>query len=326
MKKVIQVKNLKKQFKKNIKRNFLKDLFRPQYQIVDAVKDISLEINQCESVAFLGPNGAGKTTSIKMLTGLIYPTSGEIQVLGYTPFDRKKDFLMQIGLVMGNKAGLNWDLTPKQSFDLLRQIYKINKDKYVERLGELTKLLSIEKFLDTQVRKLSLGERMKMEIVGAILHEPKVLFLDEPTIGLDIISKQKIREFLREIQKNNQVTMLLTSHDMDDIEKVCDRVVVINNGEKVYDNSIEGLTSQYKKFRYCKFYFDKTPKIEDIKKLGDFEITEKGEKYFLLKSTQQEMPRLIGEISSEFEVVDIDVLSIPLEEIIADIFNKSAKP
>lgn len=318
MENIITVKNLTKEFKRVIKRGALKDLFTPKFEKVSAVENISFNISKGESVAFLGPNGAGKTTTIKMMTGLIYPSSGEVSVLGFTPFDRKKEFLMRIGLVMGNKAGLNWDLTPKQSFELLRQIYKIPQETYEERVKELTELLDATQFLNTQVRRLSLGERMKMELIGAILHDPEVLFLDEPTIGLDIISKQKVRDFLREIQRKYNVTMVLTSHDMDDIEKVCDRVIVINKGRKVYDNSIKTLTYKYNKSKFIKLIFEDKPSRENFSD----EIIEEGKNYFLFRTDRAEMPQFIAQASSKYNLVDIDIVSTPLEEIIADIFQK----
>jgi ABC-2 type transport system ATP-binding protein len=319
---IIHVQNLSKSFKKVKKKNPLKDMFKPDFSKVEAVKNISFSIKKGESVAFLGPNGAGKTTTIKMLTGLIYPSTGEVSVLGFKPYERKKEYLSRIGLVMGNKAGLNWDLTPRQSFELLRQIYNIPQNKYEARLKALTELLETKRFLDTQVRKLSLGERMKMELIGAILHDPEVLFLDEPTIGLDIISKQKIREFLREIQQKTNVSLLLTSHDMDDIEKVCDRVIVINKGEKVYDDSISNLTTKYNETRYVKFFFEKTPMVMSLDLKHGIEIAEKGENYYLYKTTSEMMPRLISEVTATFELVDIDIISVPLEEIMADLFRK----
>lgn len=316
---IISVSNLTKSFKVKIKKSFFADLFRPKFNTKNAVNDISFSISEGESVAFLGPNGAGKTTTIKMLSGLVYPSKGEISVLGFNPFDRKRAFLMQIGLVMGNKAGLNWDLTPSQSFNLLRQIYGIPKDEYEERINQLTTLLGTENFLDIQVRKLSLGERMKMELIGAILHSPKVLFLDEPTIGLDIISKQKIREFLREIQRTSKITILLTSHDMDDVEKVCDRVIVITEGQKVYDDSITKLTSEYQKFRYVTFSFVEKPK--DIQTKA--EIIEESPVSITLKVKSEEMPSLVGEFTQKYDLDDINIISTPLEEIISDIFRKS---
>jgi ABC-2 type transport system ATP-binding protein len=319
MNQIIQVKNLSKTFKKVIKRNFFKDIFKPEFKKVHAVEDISFSIEKGESVAFLGPNGAGKTTTIKMLTGLVYPSSGEIKVLDYTPFDRKQDFLMRIGLVMGNKAGLNWDLTPNQSFELLKGIYKIPDNIFQERIHQLTELLDTKDFLNTQVRKLSLGERMKMEIIGAILHNPEVLFLDEPTIGLDIISKQKIRDFLRSIQKEFGVTMLLTSHDMDDIEKVCDRVIVINKGKKVYDDKLVNLNQKYDQDRYVKFIFSELP---DQSVFSNRKIIESGDKYYLFEIQKQDLSSFIGEVTTKYQLLDIEILSTPLEEIIADIFRQ----
>jgi ABC-2 type transport system ATP-binding protein len=316
---VIKTQDLKREFKKVNKKGFWKDVFKPEFVKVDAVKDINININQGESVAFLGPNGAGKTTTIKMLTGLIFPSAGKIDVLGYTPFDRKREFLMRIGLVMGNKAGLNWDLTPRQSFELLKEIYTIPNNEYLQRVRELTELLDTQKFLDTQVRRLSLGERMKMELIGAILHNPEILFLDEPTIGLDIISKQKIRDFLREIQQKSKVTLLLTSHDMDDVEKVCDRVIVINKGSKVYDDRIDILTNKYNKEKIVKFYFDKKPLISIADNMN---VSQEDAASISFKVKKEDLPKFIAHITTISEVKDIDIISTPLEEIIADLYGK----
>lgn len=318
-KKTIEVKNLSKTFLRSIKKSLLKDIFFPTREKVYAVKNVSFSINKGESVAFLGPNGAGKTTTIKMLTGLIYPSAGEVEILGFTPFDRKKQYLKKIGLVMGNKAGLNWDLTAAQSFELLRYIYEIPKDEFEERVKFFTKLLDAENFLNTQVRKLSLGERMKMELIGAILHKPDVLFLDEPTIGLDIISKQKIRQFLRQIQRETGVTLLLTSHDMDDIEEVCDRVIVINHGQKIYDDSLEKLTTKYSKFKYIKIIFKEMP--ADLSLLN-YEIVEKNKISIMYKVPRIELSNFISKVTGNFDLEDIDIASVPLEEIIADLFRK----
>ncbi len=321
MNKIVEVRNLSKQFRIRTNKNIFTGMFNPKYQIVDAVRDISFEVNEGESLAFLGSNGAGKTTTTKMLTGIIYPSSGDIKVLGYRPSDRKKEFLMQIGLVMGNKSGLTWDLTGEQSFDFIRKIYGIEDKKYKETLNTLCELLNVGQHLNKQIRKLSLGERMKMELIGAILHSPRVLFLDEPTIGLDIIAKKNMRLFLREIQKNSNITLILTSHDMDDIEKVCDRVVVINKGSKVYDNQLPKLVNEYNKTKFVKVYFDTVPadlssyKYAKIEKIEGDNITFEVEKEFVSK--------LIADIASKFNILDIDIVSVPLEDIIEDIFNKA---
>jgi ABC-2 type transport system ATP-binding protein len=317
---IINVENLSKEYKVIVKSNFWRDLLRPQYKKVIAVNDISFSIDKGESVALLGPNGAGKTTTMKMLSGLIYPTQGKVKVLNHFPFDRKKEFLMRIGLVMGNKAGLDWDLTPSQSFELIKQIYKISDKDFSNRLNILTNLLEVEKFKNTQVRKLSLGERMKMELISAILHNPDVLFLDEPTIGLDIISKQKIRNFLRDIQSKYGITLLLTSHDMDDVEKVCDRVMVINQGVKVYDNSLNNLMKEHTKDRYIKFIFNDKPRKSEIFHYG--EIINTTDNSYTFKVNNEDLPNVIAKVTANYKLADIDILSVPLEEIITDIYHQ----
>jgi ABC-2 type transport system ATP-binding protein len=318
---IIEVSHLQKQFKVRTNRSFISGLFSPEYKTVEAVKDISLTVKRGEAVAFLGPNGAGKTTTTKMLTGLIHPTQGTIQVLGHTPFDRKKDFLKRIGLVMGNKAGLNWDLTARQSFELLKNIYAIPEGDFKEYLGRLTELTEVTFLLDTQLRRLSLGERMKMELIGAILHRPEILFLDEPTIGLDIVTKKNIRTFLREIQQELQTTLILTSHDMDDVEHVCDRVVIINKGTKVYDDSLKTLTDQYRQVRYVRFFFQKLPPKSHFQGLG--EITETTPDSYLFKVGAEQMISLITKAASQSGLLDMHIEAVPLEEIIAEIFHTS---
>ncbi len=315
MQKVIQVKNLTKTFTKLKRKSLLKDMFKPERVSFTAVKNITFSISQGESVGFLGPNGAGKTTTVKMMTGLIYPTSGDVEVLGYKPSDRKRDFLMNIGLVMGNKQGLNWDLTARQSFQLIRKIYDISDTDYTERLDRMSNLLNVSHVLDTQVRKLSLGERMKVELIGAILHQPKVLFLDEPTIGLDIIAKQSVRKFLRQIQREMGVTLLLTSHDMDDIENVCDRVIVINKGEKIYDNSLQKLTMTYSESKFVKVTYHSEPLS-----IPNAEIVERHANAVTYKVERANLSSLLATLA-QYDVDDIDILSVPLEEMIRDIFQ-----
>jgi len=322
MEEVIKVKSLSKTYRRMLKQGILKDMFAPKFEMVKAVKNISFSIKKGESVAFLGPNGAGKTTTIKMLAGLMYKSSGDVEVLGFEPFKREKEYLKQIGLVMGNKTGLNWDLTPNQSFELISKIYQIPKLDFENRLKELTELLSAKEFLNTQVRKLSLGERMKMELIGSILHNPKVLFLDEPTIGLDILSKQKIREFLREIQRKYKVTMILTSHDMNDIERVSDRVIIINKGEIVYDNSITALTEKYNNKKNVKIIFKGKNGISFEDKIVDAKITESSEHFVIFEVTKVALPKFVSYITEKYynNIMDIDILSVSLEEIVKDIF------
>lgn len=315
--KIITIEQLSKNFKVKIRRGFWRDLVRPLYRQVEAVKEISLAIEQGETVAFLGPNGAGKTTTIKMLTGLIYPTSGKIDVMGFDPQKRQPEYLRRIGLVMGNKAGLNWDLTARQSFELFQQIYRVPMEKYKNQIEKLTKMLEVDKYLDVQIRKLSLGERMKMELVGSILHQPEVLFLDEPTIGLDILAKKKIRDFLRTIQKDAKITIILTSHDMDDVEKVCDRVVVINKGTKVYDDQLRTLMQRYNQFKFVKLITaNKAKKNDDLPGT----LVETDDQGMLFRVEPKQMPRLISQAMEKYDLEDIDIQTVPLESIIADLF------
>ncbi|EKD53605.1 MAG: hypothetical protein ACD_61C00007G0015 [uncultured bacterium] len=316
---IIKVKNLSKDYPVKEKHGFWRDAFFPVHKKVNAVNNISFSINKGESVALLGPNGAGKTTTMKMLSGLLYPTAGEIDVMGYFPFDRKREYLKKIGLVMGNRSGMAWDLTPNQNFELAKKIYEIKEESFVYRVGSLANMLGTEKYLDKQVRKLSLGERMKVELMSSLLHDPEVLYLDEPTIGLDIISKQKIRNFLREIQKESGVTLLLTSHDMDDVEKVSDRVIVINRGKIFYDDSMSALLHKYKDKKYLTLILTEDVAEDVIKKYG--EIIEKKHFKYTIEVAKSEQSKIIAKVMEELPIDDIDIVHVPLEEIIGDMFT-----
>lgn len=241
----IEVTNLKRSFKSVKKesgwKGTLKLLTNPEYVTHDALKGINFKIDSGEFVGLIGANGAGKTTLLKILSGLIPPTSGEAVVLGFDPFDRKLEFRKQISLVMGQKAQLWWDLPALEAFDLLRAIYQIPRDIYQKRVDELTSLLDVSKLLNTQIRRLSLGERMKMEVIGAILHLPKIIYLDEPTIGLDVLAAHKLRNFLKEHNQKEGATIILTSHNMDDISQLCKRILLIKEGELIYDGEAEKL-------------------------------------------------------------------------------------
>jgi ABC-2 type transport system ATP-binding protein len=317
---ILQASHLSKSFKSRGNRHIITGLWRPEWQHKLAVNDISFSVEAGESVAFLGPNGAGKTTTTKMMSGLISPTSGQVRVLDYDPFQRHPDFLRQIGLVMGNKAGLNWDLTAKQSFWLLQNIYEVPAKRFNQRVAELTAMLEVADLLNVQVRRLSLGERMKLELIGAILHQPKVLFLDEPTIGLDITAKKNIRLFLRKIQQEDAITLVLTSHDMDDVEQVCDRVLVINHGQKIYDDRLAALLQQYKTQRYVRLVFDQPPSADHLARYG--EVLKLDHESALLQISAETMVRAVSEISNTLTVVDMHIESVPLEEIIEDVFKR----
>lgn len=321
---IIKTEKLKKTFRVRQGDSLLKNLFKPEYRTVEAVKDVSFKINSGEAVAFLGPNGAGKTTTIKMMTGLVHPTSGKVRVLGFDPYSRDNQFLKRTGLVMGNKMSLDWDLTAKQSFNLIKNIYEIDNEVCQARVEMLADLLGVENLLDTQLRSLSLGERMKMEIIGSILHNPEVLFLDEPTIGLDILTKKRIRTFLKEIQSREKTTLILTSHDIDDIEAVCDRVIVINKGEKYFDDSIKTLIEKYQENRYVRFILEKelnNKNIDDLMDWGTVESRDIDENSYFFKTSSAKMVQLIAAIMSKCTVLDMQIESIPLEDIIADLYK-----
>lgn len=319
---VIKVESLQKDYSIKVKQGFWKNAFFPKHKSISAVKDVSFEIERGESVALLGPNGAGKTTTMKMLSGLLYPTSGNVNVLGYFPFDRKNDYLKRIGLVMGNRSGLAWDLTPNQNFELAKKIYEISDKDFDERVERLTKMLGVHDYLDKQVRKLSLGERMKLELVASLLHNPEILYLDEPTIGLDILSKQRIRTFLRDIQRNSKITLLLTSHDMDDVEKVSDRVMVINHGQLVFDNSMTALLRNYQDKKYLTLILTDEVSRKEIEKFG--KIVDHKALSYTIEISKKKQAKTISKIMENLPIDDVDIIHVPLEEIIGDMFTKKA--
>jgi ABC-2 type transport system ATP-binding protein len=318
---VITANHLRKTYKSRSNRHIIGGLFKPDWQYKHAVEDVSFAIEAGEAVAFLGPNGAGKTTTTKMLTGLIYPSGGDLQVLGYTPFDRNYKFLHKIGLVMGNKSGLNWDLSAHQSFELLQKIYSIPMPAFKKRVQDLTTLLGVSHVLEAQVRRLSLGERMKLELIGAILHDPDILFLDEPTIGLDIGSKKSVRGFLKHLHKQGK-TLLLTSHDMDDIAEVCKRVIVINHGNIMYDDSMDTLNKHYAHVRYARLEFaGAVPGRSELSRYGAVVSLEDG--VAVLGINKSDVMRQASALAEKYPLQDITIEQVPLEVIISDIYSRS---
>ena len=246
---IIEVDHISKNYsvfrKKEGFKGAVQGLFKREYNTVEAVKDISFSIESGEFVAFLGPNGAGKTTTLKMLSGLIYPSQGTAKVLGYVPWERQDQYRRQFSLVMGQKNQLWWDLPASDSFELHREIYNIPKQQFQQTLGELIELLGVKDLTRQAVRELSLGERMKMELIAALLHRPRLLLLDEPTIGLDVVAQVTIQKCLREYHERNKVTVLLTSHYMRDVEALCRRVLVIAHGKLIYDGELSGIRDKF---------------------------------------------------------------------------------
>ena len=321
---VIEVNNLTKHFSVPEKAEgfgaSLKSLFRRRYKTVKAVEKITFSISEGEMIGFLGPNGAGKTTTLKMMTGILYPTSGEVEVLGYTPTERKEAFQKQISLVLGQKNQLWWDLPPTDGFLMNKEIYGIPTAEYRKTLDELVELLDISDVLSTPVRKMSLGQRMKCELIASLLHRPKVLFLDEPTIGLDVGTQKRVREFLRQINREFNTTVILTSHNMEDVQAVCDRIIMIDHGHKVYDGEITKLISTYAKEKYLSLDFeDDVPKGE-LEKYGRV-VEYEGWKAVIAVPRATHAKRA-AEILTRFEVDNLDIQEIKLEDIILKHFSK----
>lgn len=316
---IISVKNLSKSFRTRGNKNIFSGWFDPQWKTTNAVKNVSFEVAQGESVAFLGPNGAGKTTTTKIMSGIMYPTSGSVRVMGHVPQERSPDYLRRIGLVMGNKSGLNWDLTTAQSYELLKEIYQLSEEQFALQLEYLKSLLNIEEVMDRQIRQLSLGERMKVELAASLLHEPEILFLDEPTIGLDIDAKYAVREFLITLRKDKNVTIILTSHDMDDIEHVCERVLVVNKGAMIFDDSLSILNKKYANWRYIRLTFEEPIEPNALVNIG--KIIDSSERSHLIKVSKKDLVQATGALGALPGLADISIESVPLERIVSDLFK-----
>lgn len=298
----------------------LKSLFKREKIQVEAVKKISFDINEGELIGFIGPNGAGKTTTLKMLSGILWPTSGKATVLGFTPWERKHAYLKQISLVMGQKAQLWWDLPARDSFELNKAIYDIPEKHFSETFNELVELLDVKNLLDIQVRRLSLGERMKMELIAALLHRPKVLFLDEPTIGLDVVSQQKMREFIREWNRRHKTTILLTSHYMADVEALATRLIIINHGSLLYDGSLHEFMDQYVQHKVISVTFSKDVSRGDVESYG--KIREWKSLHAVIEVPKDDVAKNAAAILTKLPVEDILIDEVELEEIIRKIFTR----
>jgi ABC-2 type transport system ATP-binding protein len=299
----------------------VKGLLHREFEEVAAANDISFTIGEGELVGFLGPNGAGKTTTLKMLSGLIFPSSGRARVGGYDPTERRNEYRRLFALVLGQKNQLWWDLPAIESFHLLRHIYGLPKAQCQATLDELVELLHVGDKLSTMVRELSLGERMKMELIAALLHRPRVLFLDEPTIGLDVVSQRAVRRFLADYNRRHKVTILLTSHYMADIKELCERVIVIHKGRKIHDGAIDTLNAAESRQRIIRFRptGDNWPK-DWRPSVGTLESDEDGA--LRVHTPSQSVVPVFQEILATGPVEDITIQEIPLEDIIADIFTR----
>jgi ABC-2 type transport system ATP-binding protein len=298
----------------------LRGLVRREYREVRAVEKVSFAIEPGEMVAFLGPNGAGKTTTLKMLAGLIFPTSGSAQVLGFTPWDRADSFRRRFALIMGQKNQLWWDLPAADSFQLHREIYSLPTADFIRTVSELTELFQVQTLTRQPVRELSLGERMKMELIAALLHQPQLLLLDEPTIGLDVIAQVAIQKCLKEYNARRGVTMLLTSHYMKDVEALCPRILVITHGKLVYDGALSGITEKFGQSKLVKLHFAGDTAPGDLSRFG--EIDQSVGPVVDLKVERSRVAEAIGAIVDRYTVIDMSVQDPPLEQVIARVFEE----
>jgi viologen exporter family transport system ATP-binding protein len=299
----------------------VKSLFRRKTRDVRAVDSISFDIGAGEVVGFLGPNGAGKTTTLKMLSGLLYPTSGEGRVLGHVPSKREKDYLRQITLVMGNRNQLQWDLPALDSFELHRAIYRLRRDEFLQTRDELIGLLDIEDLVRKPVRNLSLGERMKVEVVGSLLHLPRVLFLDEPTIGLDVTMQKRIRSFISEYNRRHGATVLLTSHYMADVVALCKRVIVIHHGRILFDGNLSALSDRFAAYKTIQV--DLASGSPSLEAYG--EVLEREGDRAKLRVPKADTPRIAARLLGEQEIADLTIEDPPIEDVIESVFARGSE-
>jgi ABC-2 type transport system ATP-binding protein len=317
---IIQLKDLSKHFKVPVRESGIKasftSLFKREFRTVEAVERVTFQIEQGELVGFLGPNGAGKTTTLKMLSGLLYPSSGKATVLGFEPSRRQPQFLQQITLVMGNRQQLVWDLPALDSFDLMRAIYNIPTPEFTRTRDEFIELLELKDLVNKPVRNLSLGERMKVEFAGALLHRPKVLFLDEPTLGLDMTMQRRIRAFVSEYNRHYGATVLLTSHYMADVEALCKRVIVIHHGKLLFDGELSALVGQFSAFKTVGVTLQTA--AANLQKYGQV-ISQDGTR-FTLRVPKTHTAQVTARLLADLPVEDLNVEDPPIEDVIEQVF------
>lgn len=298
----------------------IKSLFRRKYQKIKALEDISFEIKEGELVGFIGPNGAGKTTTLKVLSGLLHPTSGQVNVLGHIPWQRKPEFQKQFAFVAGQKNQLWWDLPAYETFLLNKEIYEVSDKDFKERIAYLSQILDISDLLKTQVKKLSLGQRMKAELIAALIHSPSVLFLDEPTIGLDVVAQNSMREFIKNYNENFNSTIVLTSHYMGDVEKLCRRVIIIDKGKILYDGRLSKIVQKFAKYKIVSLYFTQKVTKVNLEKFG--QVISFEPYAAKLKIARGKITDITTHFLNVFSVADISIEEPSIEEIIRLIFTR----
>ncbi len=320
----IEVKNISKEFKVN-KRSagipgMIANMFVPKYEIKKAVNDLSFTIEKGEMVGFIGPNGAGKSSTIKMLSGILCPDKGSISVAGYIPYKQRKAYVGNIGVVFGQKSQLQWDLPVIDSFELLRAIYHIPEEKYKKNLERFTEMLDMKGFINQPVRQLSLGQRMRSDIVASLLHSPEIVFFDEPTIGVDIIGKETIRSFIKELNEQDKVTMIFTTHDMQDIEQTCKRIIIIDKGSLMYDGSLQEIRSKYGTTRRLIAEFNEETSVAPIKNVIIEDLKDR-KVSFTFDNNVVDVNKLMHEVLEKYSVHDVTVAEPEIESIIQKMYN-----
>ncbi len=323
---VISVNHLKKYYQVYKKEPGLwgsvQSLWHREYEDVKAVDDVSFEIKQGEIVGFIGQNGAGKTTTLKVLSGLLYPTAGEVSVLGFNPWQRKPEFQKQFALVMGQKNQLWWDLPAIETFLLNKAIYEIPDAQYHKTLDALVELLEVQDILKIQVRKLSLGQRMKCELIASLLHNPKVLFLDEPTIGLDVVMQKVLRDFIKAYNREFKSTVILTSHYMEDVKELCERAIIIDHGHKIFDGKLKDIIEKYARYKILSLVLSKQVKASDLEKFGELKAYDYPTATLLVPRAKA--TTMAGKLLTTLPVQDINIEEPPIEAIIREVFQTKA--
>ncbi len=321
---VINIKNLTKTYQVFKKEpglsGTLKSFLHRRYEKVKAVNDISFTVGKGELVGFIGPNGAGKTTTLKCLSGLLHPDSGQISVLNEIPWQRKTQFLKQISFIMGQKNQLWWDLPPMETFLLNKEIYEIEHIEFKKTLSDLVDLLKVKDIIKIQVKRLSLGQRMKCELIAALLHSPKVLFLDEPTIGLDVVMQNNMREFVKNYNQRYQSTVILTSHYMRDVQALCKRVIVINKGKILFDGQLDNLVKEHAPYKQISVVFKNNVSKEKIMHLGD--VIEFQYPKAVIRTSSKNSQKIAQELLSNFSVDDLTIEEADIEEVVREIFKR----
>lgn len=317
---MIKVENLCKTFERPKKKKGLMSYLKPEKEKFEAVKGVSFQVNKGEMVAFVGPNGAGKSTTIKMMTGIVHPTSGIVDIAGLDPTTQRKKLAYKIGCLFGQKSGLWMHLPAIDTYKLYGAIYDIDEEIVMKRINELVEMFDIQEIINVPVRKLSLGQRMICEIIGILIHEPEIIFLDEPTIGLDIVVKEKVRELIKEINRRRKTTVFLTSHDISDVEKMCDRIIIIDKGTIIIDESISKLKEKYMREKIITITYEES--IED--RTFDYDIDNKeGNKVTIrVDESKSSVASVLNEFLKYGKVIDVESKSVSLEEVIYDIYTK----